>query len=127
MIFILLFILYSIIDFYKKEIDWWLLLTGFVLFCMLLPGKILLFLLLFALFYLIYQFVNIGGADVIVLALIGAILGIKLFIVYLVVLSILSLLIGVYLRIYGKKQPIAFIPVLTISYFFVLIFSISIL
>ena len=82
-IFLFLLLIYSIRDFQKKEVEWSLLLIGvFFMFFV----NFLLFLLIFGVFYLIYQFVNIGGADVLVLAMICAVLGVKIFIMYLVVL-----------------------------------------
>jgi len=115
--FLSLFFVYSIMDIEKKEVSWNWLFFGIISVGILLSSKFMLFLAIFALFYLIYQFINIGGADIVVLAMISAILGIKLFIMYLVVLSIISLILAFIKVVFQKSSKnIAFLPYLTIAY-----------
>jgi len=115
--FLTLFYVYSIFDFEKKEVPWSWLIFGIFSIMILFFYRFVTFLLLFALFYLIYQFISIGGADVIVLAMIGAILGVKLFIVYLVVLCVISLMRVVIGYVFQKNSKnVAFIPYLSVAY-----------
>lgn len=120
--FVTLFFVYSLMDIEKKEVSWsWLFFGIFSLF-LLFPGKILTFLLFFGFFYLIYQFLDVGGADVIVLAMIGAILGYKMFIIYLLVLSVISLIRLIIGVVFQKSvKNVAFIPYLFSSYGIVLL------
>jgi len=121
--FLMLFFVYSLMDIEKKEVSWGWLIFGVLSVFFFFPQQIIGFFLVFALFYLIYQFVEVGGADIIVLAMIYAILGYKLFIVYLVVLSVISLIRGVIGYVFSvTNKNVAFIPYLTLAYTICLIF-----
>jgi len=118
-----LFLIYSAHDIKTHEVPWKWLILGILSVNIIFYQNVLVFLLVFMLFYVLSQFIEVGGADVIVLAMISSILGLKGFVVYLVVLSIITtIMVLTDIVLKKKSKNIAFIPYLEACYIICLIF-----
>jgi len=121
--FLFLFLIYSVHDIKTHEVPWKWLIIGMYSVLVFNFTTFWFFLVTFAFLFLLYQFITFGGADLIVLAMISAILGPENFFWYLILLTLICVLMLVKDLILKKKsENIAFIPYLTITYLICIVF-----